>query len=181
MKIYTRTGDDGSTQGPRDKRIRKSDVRATAFGDIDELNCQLGLCLHACPASGATAECLKEIQRELFSIGALLAWPMGKPPPEALADDGSVARMEQQIDRIMRGLGELENFIIPGGCELACRLHVARALCRRAERAVVAVVDAGAHAPPVVLRYLNRLSDLLFVLARAANAAAGAAEQTWQP
>jgi len=178
MKIYTRTGDNGSTQRPGGQRARKADPLIAAVGEIDELNSHVGLCLQACGQQRQIAEALKAVQPDLLAAGAIVASgeAEGKGPP----DDAAVKRMERHIDAMTDKLPELKNFIIPGGCELACRLHVARAVCRRAERAVVAAADAGAQVPPVVLRYLNRLSDLLFVLARAANAAAGTEDAIWE-
>ena len=179
MKIYTRSGDDGSTQRPGGQRARKADPIIAAVGEIDELNSHVGLCIQACGRQDQTAEALRAVQPELLAAGALVAAGRGeaKGPP----DDAAVRRIERQIDAMAAKLPELKNFIIPGGCELACRLHVARCVCRRAERAVVAAVDSGAAVPGVVIRYLNRLSDLLFALARAANAEAGTDDVAWQP
>jgi len=183
MKVYTRTGDDGCTNGPDGRRVGKNDPGVVAVGDVDELNSHLGLCAASAGGSDAqvsVVQALAPIQAELFAVGATLAAARGEGPFEALLDDSAVGRMEQQIDAAIDRLGQLRHFVIPCGCELACRLHVARTVCRRAERAVAAYADTAA-VPAVVLRYLNRLGDLLFVLARLANRQAGVAETPWPP
>jgi len=178
-KIYTKKGDEGFTSGLGGRRVRKSHVRCEAMGTIDELNAHIGLCLQA--AGGGEGEsianALRPIQTELLAIGAMLAAPdsdsgvaIGDPP---------VQRMEHLIDALCRQLGELTQFIVPGGCELSCLLHVARTVCRRAERRVTADADSHLQPPPIILRYLNRLGDLLFVLAREANSRAGYREVLW--
>jgi cob(I)alamin adenosyltransferase len=195
MKIYTKRGDRGDTDPglprrrpgkPGDgRRVRKSDVRVAALGEVDELNAHIGLCLAACSAAGngEVAEALRPVQGELCAIAAKLgASPAGG---DLKPDEAAPARMERQIDAAWAELPNLAHFILPEGCELACRLHVARTVCRRAERAIVALADSGASdndtrkVPPEVFRYVNRLSDLLFALARLANRHAGVGEQTW--
>lgn len=179
MAIYTKSGDGGETDRGDGQRARKSNARVVVLGEIDELNAHIGLCLSACSASGhgEVAEMLHPIQGELMTAAAMVA---GSPAGKAVRlEEGSVARMEKQIDAAWAELRALEHFIVPGGCELACRLHLARAVCRRAERAVVAYGDSGGAVPPGVLKYLNRLSDLLFALARLTNRNAGVDEQTW--
>jgi cob(I)alamin adenosyltransferase len=177
MKPYTRTGDDGTTGRPGGRRVRKSDPGVEANGAVDELNAHVGLCRQMLEATGLgeLAADLREIQSELLAAGAAIA---GAEAPLPLAP--AARRFEAQVDRLAADLPELASFLLPGGCELACRLHVARTVCRRAERAVVAAADSGAGIGPAVLAYLNRLSDLLFVLARWANRAAGVEEERWQ-
>ena len=182
MKMYTKTGDDGFTD--RDgRRVRKSESPVEAVGAVDELTSSVGWCRHA--AGGAkhepVAEALRTIQPELLAVGAMLASAGTGRRPAVVLDESVVVRMEGQIDRATGELPELRRLVIPGGCELACRLHVARTVCRRAERAAAAVGGDQKQVPPIVLKYLNRLSDLLFVLARQANAAEGIADDTWQP
>ena len=183
MKIYTRIGDDGCTSGLDGHRVRKNDPGVGAMGDVDELNSHLGLCAAAAGGSDAKVslvQALAPLQAEMFAAGAMLAGARGEGPAEGLLDDSAVGRMEQQIDTATDQLGQLRHFVLPCGCELACRLHVARTVCRRAERSVAAFADTAA-VPAIVLRYLNRLGDLLFVLARLANLQAGVAEMPWPP
>ena len=178
MKIYTRTGDTGDTSLFDGTRVRKSEPRVEAYGDVDELNACLGLAR----ASGADHEIADELillQRDLFALGAQLADPgekiAARVTKAALGDD-DVARLEQLIDRYEAELPALRRFILAGGSPAGAALHVARAVCRRAERRMVALdhaVDA------VLVRYVNRLSDLLFVLARAVNHRSGAVETEW--
>ena len=178
MKIYTRTGDTGETSLYGGTRVGKADARVHAYGEVDELNAHLGLAR----ATGTDAEIDAEIvrlQRDLFALGAQLADPGDKISARvakvALGDE-DVLRLEQLIDRFDVELAPLRHFILAGGCVSGAALHVARAVCRRAERHMVALtppVDA------VLVRYINRLSDLLFVLARAANRRANAPETTW--
>ena len=178
MKIYTRDGDDGSTDlGGR--RIRKSAPRCEAVGTIDELNCHIGLCLQSAEAAGQQdiRESLGPIQEDLFAAAALLAGAGAK----VSLDEAAVGGIEERLDAVSAKLGEVRHLVVPAGCELSCRLHVARGVCRRAERAVVAAEDAGVDVPPVVLQYMNRLSDFLFVLARLANHQAGVQERLWRP
>jgi len=163
MKLYTKTGDEGSTLHP-DGKLRKTDPRVAANGTVDELNACLGLCIQGAAGMQDVREALVPLQVELFAVGALLAGS-----ESGALDDAAVGRMETQIDAAWEQLPELTHFIVPGGCELACRLHVARTVCRRAERTIVAVCDAGHTVAPIVLRYINRLGDLLFALARLAN------------
>jgi cob(I)alamin adenosyltransferase len=176
VRVYTRTGDAGETGLLGEARVRKDALRIEAVGSLDEVNAALGLA--AAPlAEGWERECLASIQRDLFAIGAQLAdvRPGGRtagPGAEA------VSALERAIDRAQGELPTLTRFILPGGSEPAARLHLARSICRRAERRVVALAAQEPVAPPV-LAYLNRLSDLLFVLARWVNQRAGAAEQQW--
>ena len=176
MALYTRTGDDGTTARPGGNRISKAEAIVEAGGAVEELNAHLGLCLVQTRADGLgdVTGALEAAQDDLFAVGAILAVEgTGRPAPVTL-DDAPVERMEQTLDEINASLPPLTTFILPGGTELASRLHVARTVCRRAERQAVA-----AGAPPVVVRHLNRLGDLLFALARRANAAAGREDQPW--
>ncbi|MFB3819190.1 MAG: cob(I)yrinic acid a,c-diamide adenosyltransferase [Candidatus Methylomirabilales bacterium] len=176
MRVYTRTGDAGETGLLGEARVRKDALRIEAVGSLDEVNAALGLAAAAL-AEGWEQECLTGVQRDLFAIGAQLAdvRPGGRT---AGPDAGAVTALERAIDRAQAELPALTRFILPGGSEPAARLHLARSICRRAERRVVALA-AQEPVAPLVLAYLNRLSDLLFVLARWANQRAGAAEQQW--
>jgi cob(I)alamin adenosyltransferase len=178
LKIYTRTGDTGETSLFDGTRVVKNDARVDAYGEVDELNACLGLAR----ASGAGQEIEAEIvrlQRDLFALGAQLADPgekLAARVTKAVLGDDDVARLEQLIDRFEAELPPLRRFILAGGSPVGAALHVARAVCRRAERRMVALE------PPVdgvLLRYINRLSDLLFVIARAVNHRAGVAETEW--
>jgi cob(I)alamin adenosyltransferase len=178
MKIYTRTGDSGKTSLFGGTRVGKNDPRVAAYGDVDELNACLGLAR----AHGAGAQIdaeLLQLQRDLFALGAQLADPTGQVGSrisKAVMRDSDVERLEQLIDRLDADLPPLTNFILAGGTVCGAALHVARAVCRRAERSMVALdppID------PLFVRYINRLSDLLFVLARAVNTRAGLAETVW--
>jgi len=178
VKIYTRTGDTGETSLFDGTRARKNDPRVDAYGEVDELNAWLGL---ACASrlDPALAADVIQLQRDLFALGAQLADPAEKIAArvtKAALGDEDVARLEQLIDRLEVDLPPLRRFILAGGAPAGAALHVARTVCRRAERRMVALdppVD------PVLLRYVNRLSDLLFVLARVANHRAGVTEVEW--
>lgn len=178
MKIYTRTGDDGTTGLIGGSRVPKSDPRIDAYGTVDELNAMIG-----CVAAIATSpllEQLRRVQAELFVIGSQLATPEGSPHRSSLPelDEQMIGRLESEIDRTETALPALRNFILPGGSETAARLHLARTVCRRAERLIVAY--AGEHrAPTRVIEYLNRLSDWLFVQARGANHLLGVSDILW--
>ncbi|MCD0458290.1 cob(I)yrinic acid a,c-diamide adenosyltransferase [Roseiconus lacunae] len=184
MKIYTRTGDAGSTGLFGGPRVCKDDVRIEAYGTIDELNASLGCVRSAGVASGNFDESLDQqlehIQSELFSIGAELATPDPDKYELRVINNGHVARLESWIDEHETGLPPLKQFILPGGCHAASILHLARAICRRAERRVVtlAAVD-GVIVSDAVIVYLNRLSDYLFVLSREANSQAGIEDVIW--
>lgn len=178
MKIYTKTGDTGETSLFGGRRVRKSDPRVAAYGDVDELNAQLGVAR----ASGADTEIdavLLQLQRDLFALGAQLADPgekIASHVSKAVLRDSDVVRLEALIDVLDAGLPPLRQFILAGGSACGAALHVARAICRRAERGMTALDPA---VDPVLLKYMNRLSDLLFVLARAVNHRAGAVETPW--
>jgi cob(I)alamin adenosyltransferase len=179
MKIYTKGGDAGLTGLGDGSRVGKDSARVGAYGDVDELNAAVGLAAaHA--DDGALRELLAAVQRDLFAIGARLADPRPGAAAKAKAalPPDRVASLEAAIDTRDARLPPLTAFVLPGGAPLAAFLHVARTVCRRAERAVVALGRAEAMDPAIVV-YLNRLSDLLFVLAREANHAAGRPETEW--
>jgi cob(I)alamin adenosyltransferase len=161
-RIYTRGGDRGETSLGDGSRVSKLEPRVAAMGDVDELNSLVGL------AAG-----LERIQNELFDVGADLSVPFEVQDRLRITDE-AIGRLEKEIDEVNASLPDLKSFVLPGGNERAARLYLARAVCRRAERAALAVPDAN----PLVAVYLNRLSDLLFVLARAAN---GGDEPLWKP
>jgi cob(I)alamin adenosyltransferase len=181
MKIYTKTGDQGQTGLFGGGRVSKDDPRVEAYGDVDELNAVLGLA-RALEMMPRIDEVLVPIQRDLFSIGALLSTPdlekMHDHLAKAQVDDGRIRELEQAIDACDRELEPLRAFIVPGGTSKAAALHVARTVCRRAERRVIHL-QRNVEIPQIVVVYLNRLSDLLFTLARVANTRAGAGEVTW--
>jgi cob(I)alamin adenosyltransferase len=181
VKIYTKTGDAGETGLFGGPRVRKSDHRVDAYGEVDELNAALGV-VRAQVEDPELERHLARIQDELFCVGAELATPHGAkarsaiPPVEARW----VERLEAAIDAWEAELPALHQFVLPGGTRTAAALHLARCVCRRAERRVV-VLAAEAELAPVTLAYLNRLSDFLFVAARLANHRAGRSEAGWDP
>jgi cob(I)alamin adenosyltransferase len=181
VKIYTKTGDAGQTGLFGGGRVAKDHPRVVAYGEVDELNAAIGLAL-ALDAASPDRALLESVQRDLFAIGGHLASPRPAKVAKALAkaaiDEARVTALERAIDEREATLPPLQHFVLPGGAPPAAALHLARTVCRRAERGVVAL-HRRARVPPVILRYLNRLSDLLFVLARAANARAGRADITW--
>ena len=177
-RIYTRGGDAGETSLGDGSRVSKLDERIAAFGTVDELNSALGVVL-AGGSPPAIREVLLRVQNELFDVGADFSVPTAREGRLRVTQE-QIDRLEGECDRFNADLPELKSFVLPGGGEPAARLHVARALCRRAEREALAA--AGAHdVSPLTLVYLNRLSDLLFILARAANAAEGHEEPLWRP
>lgn len=177
-KIYTRGGDAGETSLGDGSRISKLDARIAAYGTVDELNSAVGLALAVdCPDDMRAV--LGRVQNELFDLGADLSVPMEQDARLRVTQQ-QVDALERDCDQLNADLPELKSFVLPGGCELAARLHVARTTCRRAERE--ALTASGLYTVnPLALVYLNRLSDLLFILARAANAAAGHEEPLWRP
>ena len=181
LNIYTRTGDRGQTGLFGGGRVAKDDPRVEAYGDVDELNAALGLA-RAIELMPRVDDVLAPVQQDLFAIGALLATPdrdkMHEQLEKARVDDARVAELEAAIDAGEAELEPLRAFILPGGTPKAAALHVARTVCRRAERRVVGLAR-DVEIPGLVVMYLNRLSDLLFVLARVANRRAGADEVTW--
>lgn len=181
MKIYTRTGDKGDTGLFGGGRVDKDHPRVDAYGDVDELNATIGV-TRAHNTVSRIDEILGGIQRDLFSIGALLATPdrekMEQHLSKAVLNDERIKELESFIDECDRELEPLKAFILPGGTVAAASLHFARTVCRRAERKVVGLAR-DTEIPSVVVVYLNRLSDLLFTLARFANKRAGSPEQNW--
>ena len=181
LKIYTKTGDAGTTGLFGGGRVAKDHPRVEAYGDVDELNAALGLA-RSIESLPRVDEVLVPLQRDLFAIGALLATPdpqkMREQLTKARVDEERVAQLERAIDDCDAELEPLKAFILPGGSPKAAALHVARTVCRRAERRVVSLQQE-VELPGLVVIYLNRLSDLLFVLARVANLRAGAGEVTW--
>lgn len=179
VKLYTRHGDDGSTSLFGGQRVEKHALRVEAYGAIDELNSALGLAATA--ADGTLKPIIEQLQAELFQLGATVCTPPGKSVRHVAPVTGAhVAQLETTIDALTEGLAPMRHFILPGGSEAAARLHVARTVCRRAERRLVALAQHEAVDPPV-LAYFNRLSDLLFAMARAANHRAGVADVPWKP
>jgi cob(I)alamin adenosyltransferase len=165
-RIYTRGGDKGETSLGEGSRVSKLDPRVAAMGDVDELNSLVGW------AGG-----LERVQNELFDLGADLSVPYASDEERLRITDDAIGRLERDIEEANAALPELKSFVVPGGSERAARLFLARAVCRRAERSVLAVTDTN----PLAAVYLNRLSDLLFVLARSANAEAGVDGPLWRP
>jgi cob(I)alamin adenosyltransferase len=177
-RIYTRGGDGGETSLGDGSRVSKLDPRITAYGAVDELNSQLGLAL-AVGLPATLREPLERVQNTLFDVGADLAVPVAAEG-RLRVTEAAVAELERWCDELNGSLSELTSFVLPGGAEAASRLHVARAVCRRAElEALRAREEVGVNRLPIV--YLNRLADLLFIAARAANAAAGVSEPLWRP
>ncbi len=175
-RIYTRGGDDGETSLGSGERVAKTDPRIEAYGTVDELNSMLGLAIVAAPAE--LVPWLERIQNELFDLGADLSVPLENQRDRLRVDQGMIDRLEQLCDAANERLEPLRSFVLPGGTEAAARLHLARTVCRRAERAAIALA-AVASVNPLAIAYLNRLSDLLFILARAAND--GVPEPLWKP
>lgn len=172
-KIYTRTGDDGTTGLGDGSRIGKDSLRVEAYGTVDELNSVLGVVL-ATPGNEIFAELISDIQHNLFDLGGELCIP-----GHTVITAAQVSWLEQQLDRLNGDLDPLKDFILPGGSVAAAHCHVARTVCRRAERLVVSLTRVD-EINPENLRYLNRLSDLLFVLARKLNKHLGIADRLWQ-
>ena len=179
MKIYTKTGDDGTTGLFGGGRVRKSDLRIECYGTVDELNASLGWARVL--ATDSIGDSLHRVQNELFVVGSHLATPEDSPYTRSLPvlDESMIGRLEMEIDAAEAEVSPLRNFILPGGSELAARLHLSRTVCRRAERVLV---DFSMDRPVAgaILTYLNRLSDWLFVMARLANRRAGVADIAWE-
>jgi cob(I)alamin adenosyltransferase len=178
-KVYTRTGDEGTTALGGGRRVKKCALRVEVYGTVDELNAQIGLAR----AGGLDSELdrvLGPIQNELFHLGSDLCFPEEDKPAGGAPkiEKRHVDALEELMDRLTAELGPLDNFILPGGSEGAARLHVARTVCRRAERLAVALAGQEAIGP-FVIRYLNRLSDALFVLARSENQRRGREDVLW--
>ena len=178
-RIYTRAGDTGETSLGDGTRVSKLDVRVAAYGTVDELNSVLGVLL-AVGVPERLRPALERIQNELFDLGADLSVPYDETDERLRVTQAQIDALERLCDEENAVLPDLRSFVLPGGCEPAALFHVARTVCRRAERD--ALVAAREHpVNPLALAYLNRLSDLLFILARAANADAGVAEPLWKP
>jgi cob(I)alamin adenosyltransferase len=179
MKIYTKTGDSGETSLFDNTRVSKADPRVEAYGEVDELNA----CLGAARAAGVDADVaalVESLQRDLFALGARLADPSARIAPrveKVTIDAATVQRLEHAIDALEETLPPLRRFILPGGCPAGALLHLARTVCRRAERRAIALGDGVVD--PILIVYLNRLSDLLFVMARAVNHRSGMSETEW--
>ncbi len=193
MKIYTRTGDKGQTGLFGGTRVSKADPRVAAYGDVDELNACLGVVRAQGELAGDLGDLLEQLQKDLFVVGASLARPRRSTTDDGRSpiadrrstmddgrwtiDDGAVPRLEGWIDRLEAELPPLRRFILPGGGRTGAMLHLARTICRRAERAIVSL--GAEHVDEHLVVYMNRLSDLLFVLARAVNHRSGQAETEW--
>jgi cob(I)alamin adenosyltransferase len=173
-RIVTRTGDDGSTGLGDGTRVRKDAARIDALGSVDELNCTLGVLLSNELHDETAAACLTEVQHDLFDLGGEIAIP-----GTIAVDDERVAWLESQLEEFNRGLPPLKEFVLPGGGTAASASHIARAVCRRAERSCWALARSEPLSP-MALRYLNRLSDLLFVLARRFARAERDSEPLWK-
>jgi len=179
VKIYTKTGDSGQTSLFDNTRVSKADARVDAYGEVDELNA----CLGAARAVGVDADMsglIELLQKDLFALGARLADPSARIAPrvaKVVIGEAAVERLEQAIDRLEATLPPLRRFILPGGSPAGALLHLARTVCRRAERRVIGLGPDAVE--PILIVYLNRLSDLLFVMARAVNHAAGLPETEW--
>ena len=182
MPLYTRTGDEGETSYFDGTRVRKDDPRLDTYGDVDELNAWLGVVRAAGATGGVDADVdaqLMGVQRDLHALGAQLSDPGEKLAPrvtKAIIGDEDIARLEAAIDRLEAEVPPLRHFILSGGTPAGAALHVARTVCRRAERRMVALTPP---VDPVLLRYVNRLSDWLFALARAVNHRGGVPETAW--
>ena len=174
-KIYTRTGDDGSTGLGDGSRVAKDSLRVSAYGTVDELNSTIGMVLACNGVDAAVREALTQIQHELFDLGGELCIP-----GMAMIDDADITRLETVLDGFNEPLPSLKEFILPGGGMAASCCHLARTVCRRAERCAVAVAHRE-QVNPYALAYLNRLGDLLFILARAADAEQGCPPRLWRP
>jgi len=181
VKIYTKRGDDGQTDLFGGVRVGKESVRVEAYGAVDELNALLGQCA-AASGHEDLRDALQEIQRRLFDLGAYLASPptdsSGKAPA-SVPHDADIAQLEGHIDALETELEPLKRFVLPGGTGASAAIHVARTVCRRAERRVLALHRAE-PLDAVALRFLNRLSDLLFVMARVENRRAGVPDVEWE-
>lgn len=184
-KIYTRTGDSGETSLANGDRVVKNSVRVNAYGTIDEANSNVGLIraeLEMAVAEEAALDRMLDFaQHRLFNCSSRLATPAGSETEHtAHVSDSDVARLEGYIDELSARTSELEHFVLPGGCELSSRMHVARTVVRRAERAILDL-DAAEEVEPSVLKFVNRLSDLLFAMARFANSVYQGGDVHWDP
>jgi cob(I)alamin adenosyltransferase len=182
-RIYTRTGDDGTTALADGSRAAKTDSRLAAYADVDEANCAIGMAITFGDLPADISRLLTRVQNELFDVGADLANPVTSSPPPyppLRIDDAYITRLEAECDAYNEGLPTLRSFLLPGGSPGSTLLHMARTVTRRAERSAWAAADEhGDSLSPLPARYLNRLSDLLFILARQANA--GHDDVLWKP
>lgn len=184
MKIYTRTGDSGTTALFGGERVPKTHSRIAAYGTVDEVNSFVGLArahLAGLDGSGPADRILARVQADLFVIGADLATPSGSRARVPRATPEHVAALEKAIDELELDLEPLKRFILPGGSAAGATLHVARTVCRRAERLVLMAAEENEDVSPKTATYLNRLSDLLFVIARWVNVIGGQRDEVWEP
>jgi cob(I)alamin adenosyltransferase len=187
-RVYTRQGDQGETALAGGQRVPKDGLRITAYGAVDELNSFLGVALATLLVMAdetselaVLSKIMLRVQHELFNLGSILATlPEDVHPKQARVTDVEVAQLEREMDRMNEGLTPLRSFVLPGGCRLNAEIHVCRTVCRRAERDLVALAREES-VPPETVRYLNRLSDALFVWSRWASHVALAAETLWEP
>jgi cob(I)alamin adenosyltransferase len=177
-RIYTRLGDGGETHLGDMSRVPKTHPRIEAYGTVDELNAQLGVALAGGGLPDRYAEWLRRIQNDLFDVGADISVPHGGDRSRLRVVPEQTAWLEQACDEVNADLPKLRSFVLPGGTPAAAQLHVCRTVCRRAERRTI---DCGGEVNPECVRYLNRLSDLLFILSRGANLASSGEEPLWQP
>jgi cob(I)alamin adenosyltransferase len=177
-RIYTRLGDGGETHLGDMSRVPKTDPRIEAYGTVDELNAQLGVAVAQGGLPGGYDGWLRRIQNDLFDVGADISVPEGGDRERLRVVPEQTTWLEERCDEVNAGLPALRSFVLPGGTPAAAQLHVCRTVCRRAERRAIACGDA---ISPECVRYLNRLSDLLFILSRGANLATGGAEPLWEP
>lgn len=182
FKIYTKTGDKGTTSLIGGTKVSKDHERIESYGTVDELNSYIGL-IRDLLSDSATTSLLQAIQDRLFTIGSSLACDPGKEPAMSIPDllESDVQVLEAEIDRMNEVLPPMRNFILPGGHPTVSHIHIARCVCRRAERACVHLQSMGDAVEPLVIIYLNRLSDFLFVLSRYAAHQLGAPEIPWKP
>jgi cob(I)alamin adenosyltransferase len=182
-RVYTRTGDAGETGLAGGQRVAKDSARIEAYGTVDELNSFLGAARVTAQELGLSEFCgiLLRVQHELFNLGSILATlPADVHPRQARVTDQEIGRLEAEMDRMNEGLPALRSFVLPGGSRLNAELHVCRTVCRRAERRLVSLTRVE-QVPPEAVRYLNRLSDALFVWSRWSSMQSGAAETLWEP
>src|SRR5689334_5055478 len=182
-RVYTCRGDSGDTSLAGGQRVVKDSLRIEAYGTVDELNAFVGIARASAEqaALGEFGEILLRIQHELFNLGSILATlPEDVHPRQARVTERDIHRLETEMDRMNEGLAELRSFVLPGGSRLNAELHVCRTVCRRAERRLVALARAE-QVPPEAVKYLNRLSDALFVWSRWASAETHSPETLWQP
>ncbi len=187
MKLYTRTGDDGTTGLFGGGRVRKDHPRVEAYGNVDELNAAIGFAAASCdggrPLHDEFLSLMRVMQSRLFDLGADLATPAGSKHEVRVPriSEREVAQAEKWIDMMESFNEPLSSFVLPGGCELAARLHLARTICRRAERSMITLRDSDETISDAAIKFVNRLSDLLFAMARRANLDANVADVPWKP